>query len=82
MSAGMDVNMIASAGSGTLYLELWDPSTNTVLARAMDAQADQQPFARPANAVTNRQAADIVLRNWADDLVRHLDAVHGKPPGK
>jgi hypothetical protein len=82
MSAGMDVNVIASAGSGTFYLELWDPSTNTILARAMDAEADQQPFAQQANAVTNRQAADIILRKWADDLVRHLDAVRGKSPSK
>jgi hypothetical protein len=80
MTAGMDVNVIASAGSGTFYLELWDPSTNTILARAMDAEADQQPFARQANAVTNREAADMILKNWADDLVRHLDAVRGKPP--
>ena len=80
MTAGMDVNVITSAGSGTFYLELWDPSTNTILARAMDAEADQQPFAQQANAVTNRQAADIILRKWADDLVRHLDAVRGKPP--
>jgi hypothetical protein len=82
MSAGMDVNVITSAGSGTFYLELWDPSTNTILARAMDAEADQQPFAQQANAVTNRQAADIILSNWADDLVRHLDAVRGKRPSK
>jgi len=82
MSAGMDVNVITSAGSGTFYLEVWDPSTNTILARAMDAEADQQPFAQQANAVTNRQAADIILRNWADDLVRHLDVVRGKPPSK
>ena len=82
MAAGMDVNVITSAGSGTFYLEVWDPSTNTILARAMDAEADQQPFAQQANAVTNRQAADIILRNWADDLVRHLDAVRGKPPSK
>jgi len=82
MTAGMDVNVITSAGSGTFYLELWDPSTNTILARAMDAEADQQPFAQQANAVTNRQAADIILRKWADNLVRHLDAVRGKPPGK
>jgi hypothetical protein len=82
MSAGMDVDMIASAGSGTFYLELWDPSTNTVLARVEDAEADQQPFAQQANAVTNRQAADIILSKWADALVRHLDAVRGKPPNK
>jgi hypothetical protein len=44
-----------------------------------DAEADRQPFAQQANAVTNRQAADIILKKWADDLVRHLDAVRGKP---
>jgi Protein of unknown function (DUF3313) len=82
MSAGMDVNVIASAGSGTFYLELWDSSTNTILARVMDAEADQQPFAQQANAVTNRQAADIILRKWADDLVSHLDAVRGKPASR
>jgi len=82
MSTGMDVNVIASAGSGTFYLELWDSSTNTILARAMDAEADQQPFAQQADAVTNRQAADIILRKWADDLVSHLDAVRGKPASR
>jgi hypothetical protein len=80
MSAGMDVNLIASAGSGTFYLELWDPTTNTILARAMDAEADQQPFAQPGNSVTNREAADTILTHWADALVKHLDAVRGKPP--
>jgi hypothetical protein len=79
MSAGMDVNLITSAGSGIFYLELWDSSTNTILARVEDAEADQKPFAQQANAVTNQQAADIILRKWADDLVRHLDAVRGKP---
>jgi hypothetical protein len=78
MSAGMNANFVNSAGSATLYLELWDSATNTLLARVMDAQADQQPFARQANAVTNTQAADIIITGWADDLVRHLDAVRGK----
>jgi hypothetical protein len=80
MSSGMDVNVITSAGSGTFYLELWDSATNTILARAMDAEADQQPFAEPGNSVTNLQAADTILTRWADALVKHLDAVRGKPP--
>jgi hypothetical protein len=79
MSAGMDTNVITSAGSGTFYLELWAPP-HTLLARAYDAEADQQPFAQPGNSVTNRAAADIILKKWADDLVRHLDAARGKPP--
>jgi Protein of unknown function (DUF3313) len=82
MTAMMDVNVISSAGSGTFYLELWDPSTHTLLARAMDAEADQQPFAQQANSVTNLQAADIILRKWSDDLVSHLDVVRGKQASK
>jgi hypothetical protein len=81
MAPGMDMNVISSAGSGTFYLELWAPP-HTLLARAMDAEADQQPFAQQANSVTNMAAADIILQQWADDLVRHLDAVRGKPTSK
>ena len=78
MAAGMDMNVVTSAGSAVFYLELWDTATNTILARAMDAEADRQPFARQANSVTNTQAADVLLQGWADDLVRHLDAVRAK----
>jgi len=80
MTAGMDMNVITSAGSGTFYLELWAPP-HTLLARALDAQADQQPFAQQANSVTNMEAADTILKKWADALVRHLDSARGKPPG-
>jgi hypothetical protein len=80
MSAGMDANVISSAGSGTFYLELWAPP-HTLLARAYDAEADQQPFAQQANSVTNTAAADIILNKWADDLVRHLDTARKVPNG-
>ena len=74
MSAGMSANFVSSAGSGTLYLELWDSATNTILARAMDAQADQEAFAQRANSVTNTAAADTIITGWADSLVKRLDA--------
>jgi hypothetical protein len=80
MAAGIDVNIVTSAGSGTFYLELRDSTTDTLLARAMDAEADQQPFARQGNVVTNMQAADFILTGWADELVKHLDAVRGQAP--
>jgi hypothetical protein len=57
-----------------LYLELWDSATNTLLARVMDAQADQEAFAQQANSVTNTAAADDIITRWADSLVKHLDA--------
>jgi hypothetical protein len=78
MTAGMNAIVVDSAGQMTLFLELWDSTSNTILARAMDAQADDQPFAQPANRVTNKAAADRILREWADALRSHLDAVRGK----
>jgi hypothetical protein len=80
MTAGINGTVVRSAGSATLYLELWDSGTNTILARVLDAKADDQPFAQPANRVTNTAAADTMLKSWADDLVRHLNAARGKNP--
>jgi hypothetical protein len=78
MTANMERTVVRSAGQMTLYLELWDSTTNTILARVMDAEADQQPFAQPANRVTNTAAADTILKGWADEFRGHLDAVRGK----
>jgi hypothetical protein len=78
MTANMQQTVVRSAGQMTLYLELWDSATSTILARVMDAEADQQPFAQPANRVTNTAAADTILKGWADELRGHLDAVRGK----
>ena len=78
MTANMERTVVKSAGEMTLYLELWDSTTNSILARVMDAEADQQPFAQPANRVTNTAAADTILKSWADELRGHLDAVRGK----
>ncbi len=79
-SADMRTAVVASAGQMTLYLELWDSSTNTILARIMDAQADQGMggMAEQANRVTNTVAADRILQEWAVKLRKHLDAVRGK----
>ena len=74
MSAGIEATVVRSAGSATLYLELWDSVSRTLLARVIDGEAAQLPFAQQANSVTNAAAADFALRTWADDLVRHLDA--------
>jgi hypothetical protein len=79
MTANMERTVVRSAGEMTLYLELWDSTTNSILARVMDAEADQQAFAQQANRVTNTAAADTILKNWADELRAHLDAVRGKP---
>lgn len=66
---------VSSAGSAKLYLELWDPVSKTILARVIDAQADTQTqLGQTSNFVSNREAADAILKKWADNLVKHLEA--------
>jgi len=79
MSAGIEATVVQSAGSATLFLELWDSVSRTILAQVTDAQNVQQPFAQVANSVTNKAAADLILQSWADDLVKHLDAARKIP---
>jgi hypothetical protein len=78
MTAGINRTVVRSAGQMTLFLELWDSSTNTLLARVMDAAADEDAFGKQANRVTNTQAADEILRNWAHELRVRLDEIKGK----
>lgn len=75
-TADMRTTIVRSAGQMTLYLELWDPATNTILARVMDPQADEG-FGGRANRVTNKAAMDDILRDWAEKLRKHLDAARG-----
>lgn len=77
MSADIGRTIVRSAGQMTLYLELWDSKTNTILARVMDAKADEG-FAEQANRVTNTAAADRILSEWARELRERLDEVRGK----
>ena len=79
MSAGIEHTVVRSAGQMTLYLELWDSASNTLLARVMDAQADPDTMNQMGGSVTNKAAADRILRKWAKELREHLDEVKGKP---
>ena len=74
-SASMSRTFVRSAGSMTLYLELYDSSTGTLLARVIDPQADSGGFAKEASRVSNRVAADRILREWATLLATHLGEV-------
>ena len=81
MSPGISATVVSSAGSATLYIELWDSATNTILARAMDAQADPGFAGRgqSANRVTNTMAAQDIMRRWATKLRNYLEAARAKP---
>lgn len=82
MTAGIEHTVVRSAGQMTLYLEFWDSTTNTLLARVMDAQADPDTMAQMGGSVTNKAAADRILRKWAKELRERLDDVRGKPAGQ
>jgi hypothetical protein len=82
MTAGIEHTIVRSAGQMTLYLEFWDSTSNTLLARVMDAQADPDTMAQMGGSVTNKAAADRILRKWAKELRERLDDVRGKPTGQ
>jgi hypothetical protein len=75
-------DIVASAGQMTLYLELWDGGSSTLLARVIDTEADRSTggMGIDANSVTNTAAADDILRNWADRLRKALDAARSAAP--
>jgi hypothetical protein len=66
---------IRSAGEMTLYMELYDSATDTLLGRVADPQADPDRMSKPANRATNQAAADRILRSWAELLAKHLGEV-------
>ena len=78
MTAGRSSTYVESAGAMTIYLELWDSASNTILARVIDGQVDPSLYGQRSSSVTNRAAADRMMRSWADELRSRLDLVRGK----
>lgn len=78
-SPGRSATYASSAGQMTLYLELWDSSTNAIIGRVMDAQADDEFYGQRMTSVDNRAAADQLMRMWAVEVRKKLDAAQGKP---
>ena len=77
LSASRTRTWVQSAGAMTLYMELYDATTETLLARVIYPQADDPAWAQRADRVTNKAAADRILRDWAVLLATHLDEVKG-----
>jgi hypothetical protein len=78
MAPGRSSTFVQSAGTMTIYLELWDSASNTLLARVIDAKVDPSVYGQRSSSVTNRAAADRMMRSWADELRSRLDLVRGK----
>ena len=76
---GRQATIVRSAGGMTLYMEMYDSATNTLIARVIDPQDDNGGLAHVANRVTNKVAADQIIGHWADLLAKHLgEATHKK----
>jgi hypothetical protein len=75
---GRSASYASSAGEMTLYLELWDSSSNTIVGRVMDAKADNELYGQRMTSVDNRAAADQLMRMWAVEVRKKLDAAQGK----
>jgi hypothetical protein len=75
MTPGRSVTFVQDSGQMTLYLELWDSSTNTILGRVMDARASNPTASARARSKT--VTADL-MRSWAKELRGRLDVITGK----
>ena len=78
MAAGRSATYVQSAGAMTIYLELWDSASNTILARVIDGKVDPSLYGQRSSSVTNQAAAERMMRSWADELRNRLDLVRGK----
>ena len=74
MSAGRNRTYAESAGSMTLYIELYDSETDDLLAKALDAKADRDnAYMQWQTGPANRSAAKRMMRPWAEALREALD---------
>ncbi len=72
-SAGRSRSYVASAGSATLYMQLWDGMSGEILGRAADSRAARSGGQVTwANSVTNNAEARRLFGRWADQLVDFL----------
>lgn len=75
-NTSMDRNVVTSAGSMTLWMELYDSVTGEIIARVIDPAVDNRGgFAYRVSASSNRNAARKILREWADVLGDNLGEI-------
>lgn len=73
-SAGRSTTFTTTAGSMTLYMELYDSETDDLLAKAMDPTYDRNSaFMQWSTSVSNRAAAKRMMKPWAEALRKGLD---------
>jgi hypothetical protein len=73
--SGRTMTYVSSAGEMTLYIEAYDSVTGDLIAKALDRKADRRNdgFYTWSNSVTNRAAAQRILKGWATILLNALN---------
>lgn len=81
LTSGRSKTFTTSAGSATLYMELYDSLSGDILGRAADRQTVRQGKGRLSwsNRVTNKSDAQRMLRRWADQLITFLKSHYNEP---
>lgn len=77
-SAGRSKSYTMEAGSATLALQVNDAVTGTLLAVVYDRQRSQSSSFQWATSVSNRAAAESMLKSWAEQFKRELDSARAK----
>ena len=76
-SGGISRSYVAEAGQMTLYLELYDSVSGSLLAQIIDQQRAKRtaPTVAYSNSATNLTAVDRILKVWANELASHFGEV-------
>jgi Protein of unknown function (DUF3313) len=77
-TAGRSRTYTMDAGSATLALQVNDAVTGTLLAMALDSRRSGTSSMRWTTSVSNRAAAEQMLKNWAEQLKRELEAARAR----
>ena len=76
MTPGMSETYVASAGSMTLYMELFDGKTGDMIGKIIDPEAeDDVGMMQISDSVTNTADFDRIVKRWAQILNGHLAQV-------
>ena len=76
--SGRSKTYTMDAGSATLALQVNDAVTGTLLAVAFDQRRSGSSTLQWATSVSNRAAASAMLKGWAEQFKRELDAARAK----
>ena len=73
-STGRTNTFTTTAGSMTLYMELYDSQTDDLLAKALDPTGDRNSgYMQWQTSVSNKAAARRMMKPWAEALRKGLD---------